>query len=113
MYLEVEDLKVLLPVICTVHTEGTVGSVKSQALGRVERPASDVDLATSLIGENQARSTENVALHMHFAPCLGVVLNETEIELVRARRVGECRCTRLLEEGDLIVNTDGGDERDD
>jgi hypothetical protein len=53
------------------------------------RPTTDIDLSTSFIGKDDTRRAEYIRLEVHFAPCVGKVLDEGGIELVRTRGVGE------------------------
>ena len=39
------------------------------------------------------------------------IVDETQVELIRASRVGELRRAAFLEEGDLAVYSDGGKQR--
>lgn len=69
-----EDFKVFLPIVCTIDTSRAVRGVKADALGRVKRPSTNVDLASSLIRQNQTRSAEDIALDVHLAPSFLVIV---------------------------------------
>jgi hypothetical protein len=67
----------------------------------------------SLVRQYDATRTEYIRLHMHFAPRQFVIVNQADIQLIRASRVVVLRCAPLLKERDLVIDTYSSDERYD
>jgi hypothetical protein len=102
---------IFLPVIGAIDAGRTVGGIKPDAKRRCERPATDIDDTSGFVRKHDGAGAENIRLDMHFAPSTIEIVDETQVELIRASRVGELRRAAFLEEGDLAIYSDGGKQR--
>lgn len=76
--------EIILPVVRPVNAWGAVGGVQPHTLGRVERPAANVQLPAALVRQRDATGAEYVRLDVHRAPGCGEVAHQREVQLVRA-----------------------------
>jgi len=102
---------IFLPVIGAIDARRTVGGIKSDTERRCERPAANIEDTSPFVWKHDGAGAENIRLDMHFAPSMIKIVDETQVELIRASRVGELRRAAFLEEGDLAVYSDGGKQR--
>ena len=89
--LERQNLVVLFPIGRRVGSFDAIGGEKTDTESGLKRPATDVDLAADLVGEDDRAGTEDVGLDVHFAPGGGEVVCETDVELIGTCGVRESK----------------------
>ena len=112
-YLQLEFIEILLPVIGPIDSRATVGRVETDTERTVKRPTTKHEVPSRTIGKHNSTSTESVGLDVHRAPREVEVVDEREVELVRARRVGELGRAELFDHRNLVVDAEGHDQGHD
>lgn len=61
-------LEILLPVVSPVYSWRAIGGVETNTLRTVETPATNIELARCLVGQNNSSRAEDVRLDVHCPP---------------------------------------------
>ncbi len=110
-YLQLEVVWVFLPVIGAIDPSRTIRGIKTDAYRRVLQPATNIQDTRRLVRKHDGGRAPHIRLHMHFAPSMLKIINETQVEFVCAGRVFELRRSVFLEERHFSIYTDRSKQR--
>ena len=110
-YLQFEGAWVFLPIIRAIDASGTIRSIKTDGDRRGLRPATNIEDTRGLVRKHDGSRAPRVRLDMHYAPSMFKIVDETQVEFVCTSGVFKLRRAEFLDERDLAIYTDGGNQR--
>jgi hypothetical protein len=105
---------VLLPIVGSGNSRGSVWEVQANTICGSTSPATNVKLSSGLVWKSNTGGAEDIRLHVERSPGGGPItrVDQGEIKLIGTSGVGSSG-TRLLHEDSLVVDTNGGNQRND
>ena len=110
-HLQFEGALVFLPIIRAIDASRTVRGIKADGDRRSFRPATNIEDTRGLVRKHNGGRAPRVHLDMHLAPGMFKIVDETQVEFVCASGVFKLRRAVFLDERDLAIYTDGGNQR--
>ena len=111
--LQMDLVPILLPVVRAVHAQRPIRSVQAYALRRIQAPSAHIQLARALVRQDETRRAEHIRPDVHRAPRMLEIVDERDVELVRARGVVELGSAEFLDHRDLVVDAESDHQRND